>query len=327
MPRFDNGFVLLHRKCIANDIGEDPVVTCVWIKLLTWANVKDSTAMANRTQFKVHRGELLTSAREIADSYWRNKKIRFSQGHVRTALAYLEKTKRIVTRKGAHGTFIKICNYEAYQDPEIFNGKPIVTRSTNDPNTIDNRSQTDRQHSEINKSKNHNTFSEGTKVPPESRITPDSNFSLSLQGENKQPKVDTHTGARKRGGKPKTPTAGAEVWGAYASAYAIRYGKDPIRNAQTNGICTQLVKRLGADRAKQVVEFYVGHNERFYVAKLHMLKFCLADAEKLATECEVGGRMTASLAHDIDRQDRTSQAITNYLKAKHGEGYEQRVGS
>lgn len=87
-------------------------------------------------------------------------------------------------------------------------------------------------------------------------------------------------------------TGGADTWAAYALAFARRYGEQPPRNAKSNSLCKQLVKRLGALEAPEVAQFYVSHNGDFYQNKGHPLTLLVADAEKLRTEWKTGKVIT-----------------------------------
>lgn len=111
----------------------------------------------------------------------------------------------------------------------------------------------------------------------------------------------------KRIRKPEKAEPGTgKVWGAYAAAYWSRYGVEPVRNAMVNGQLSNFVKRIGVDDAEHVACFFVGHQHRFYVEKMHAVGLLLADCEKLRTEWATSTKMTSTKAM---QQDRTQ---TNY---------------
>jgi hypothetical protein len=63
------------------------------------------------------------------------------------------------------------------------------------------------------------------------------------------------TKAPRRPAKPKAaPPESAPVWEAYRSGYARVTGEDPPRNAATNSIIVRLIRELGAEEAKRLVE-------------------------------------------------------------------------
>ncbi|HJV52837.1 MAG TPA: hypothetical protein VJ652_15320, partial [Noviherbaspirillum sp.] len=82
----------------------------------------------------------------------------------------------------------------------------------------------------------------------------------------------------------KEPPPTGRIWMHYAEAYERRYGTAPVRNATVNGQLAQLLTRLGAEEAPMVAAWFVGHNNRYYVQKMHAVGCLLADAEKLRTE-------------------------------------------
>ena len=120
--------------------------------------------------------------------------------------------------------------------------------------------------------------------------------------------------AAKRAAKPKQETKGAETWVAYSNAYYSRYGVDPVRNAKTNSMITQLVDRLGEDDAPHVAAFYIHHSNSFYVANGHSVGMLLRDAEKLRTEWATGRKVTQTMARQADRT--ASNAFANMLTAQ-----------
>jgi hypothetical protein len=97
----------------------------------------------------------------------------------------------------------------------------------------------------------------------------------------------------------QSPTAG--IWAAYSDAYEVRYHVKPVRNAKVNGQLSQLLKRLGTDEAPLVAQFFVGHNNRYYVQKMHAVDCLLSDAEKIRTEWATGRRVTSTAASEADR--------------------------
>lgn len=83
-----------------------------------------------------------------------------------------------------------------------------------------------------------------------------------------------------------------KIWDAFKDAYFLRYKIEPLRNASVNAKISQLGKRLGYD-APEVVKFYLTHNEKFYVQKMHDIGFCLKDAESLYTQYKKGKAITS----------------------------------
>lgn len=113
--------------------------------------------------------------------------------------------------------------------------------------------------------------------------------------------------------RKKSDGRGIPVWQRYAEAYGYRYKVEPVRNAMTNRICSQLADRLGAN-AGDVVSYYVQHNDFFYVKNAHALQYCLKDAEKLHMEWQRGRRVTTAEARQQDRQGHNAQVVEAVLE-------------
>ncbi len=126
-----------------------------------------------------------------------------------------------------------------------------------------------------------------------------------------------------RGLKP-SPTdvagpPGSLVWDTYSGAYLNRYGVMPIRNAKTNALCKQLVKRLGIDSAIAVVGFYLTHGKGYYIEKAHDLGLCILDAEALHTQMMKGQiitRVSASHAEKNTTNAASFNAVARKLAAE-----------
>lgn len=101
--------------------------------------------------------------------------------------------------------------------------------------------------------------------------------------------------------KTKGEAIGSATWEAYASAYTNRYGVPPARNQQSNALCKNLVKALGAEEAPAVAAYYVTSNYAYYVQRGHNLKILVSDAVKLRTEWATGRRVSQSQAREGDR--------------------------
>ena len=106
-----------------------------------------------------------------------------------------------------------------------------------------------------------------------------------------------------------------KVWVAYATAYWNRYGVEPVRNAMVNGQLSSLVKRIGLDDAEQVAGFFVGHQHRYYVEKMHSVGLLLADCEKLRTEWATSTQMTQAKASQADKTATNLDAFAPLIAA------------
>ena len=116
------------------------------------------------------------------------------------------------------------------------------------------------------------------------------------------------------------------TWKAYAAAYSIRYGVNPVRNAKVNTQVKQLVQRLG-EEATPVAEFFVTNvNEAFVVRKYHDLGALVAGAETYRTQWATGKTMTSGQARQIDSTQTNANAADEAIRmfrAQQAKGGEQ----
>lgn len=126
------------------------------------------------------------------------------------------------------------------------------------------------------------------------------------------PYQDLTTGTtRAREAKPEPTSAAA--WRAYAMAHQRRYGVEPVRNAKTNALLCQLVKRLGEQEAPAVAAHYVTSNSLTYVRARHCLDLLVRDAEGLRTEWATGRAVTDTEARQADRRQSNANAFAPLL--------------
>lgn len=105
-----------------------------------------------------------------------------------------------------------------------------------------------------------------------------------------------------------------ETWLSYKHAYSVRYGVAPVQNGKSNSLIKQLVQALG-ESAVGVAAFYVRHNDRNYVNKMHQLTILLADHAKLHTEWATNEMMTATKAAQADKTATNLDAFGPLLAA------------
>ncbi len=109
--------------------------------------------------------------------------------------------------------------------------------------------------------------------------------------------------------KGKAPAKTTAAWESYSEEYRARWKVEPVRNAKINKNLSDLIDRLGAREAPEVLRHYVWSNDQFYVRKRHPVGLCLQDAESLRTEWMSGERMTATAAKQADRASATDDAF------------------
>ena len=149
-----------------------------------------------------------------------------------------------------------------------------------------------------------------TVKPNQSQKKPSVSVSVSdsviVSSSDSSPKKKLFTGSKTQ---PVAVSKSGDTWEAYRMAYKARYGADPIRNQTVNSILCRFVDRVGGELAPFVAEFYVNHGDAFYVKKMHPVNLLLADAEKLATECQTGRKMTTLEARSQEQVDTVTEQL------------------
>ena len=113
--------------------------------------------------------------------------------------------------------------------------------------------------------------------------------------------------------KPKEPSITADTWTAYAAAYELRYGTEPVRNASVNAKLSQFVGRVGGDEAPLIAAWFLNHRNSFYVQSGHSVGVLLRDCEKLRTEWATGRQVTQTQAIQGDRTQTNANAFAGLL--------------
>jgi uncharacterized protein YdaU (DUF1376 family) len=110
--------------------------------------------------------------------------------------------------------------------------------------------------------------------------------------------------------KPSSPDKSGETelqfacrftWKHFKDAYFNRYNIDPVRNKKVNSQIRQFVERIGFNDSPFVATFFVNHNERFYIQKLHPVDLLLKDCEGLRTQWATNRTMTSTTAIQLDK--------------------------
>jgi hypothetical protein len=110
-------------------------------------------------------------------------------------------------------------------------------------------------------------------------------------------------------------TLGSLIFDSYKRAYSKRYGTDPVRNKTVNSQCKALGDRLGVD-AIPVVEFYVLHNDGYFLRDQHPVGLCLAKAESLHTQWKRGSAVTSSDVKNFEKQDQYRKLLDKVEKGE-----------
>lgn len=99
-------------------------------------------------------------------------------------------------------------------------------------------------------------------------------------------------------------------WEAYARAYRDRYGVLPAANPKTRGQVATLVRYVGKEVAPSLAEYFVSHNDSWFVKSRHGFGCLLLNYQQVLTDMLRGEQMTQTKA----RQTESTQS--NYEAAK-----------
>ena len=106
------GFVAIYRKIQDHWIWDDPERFHAWVDILLSAQFHDSEKIIKGKLIKVPRGTWFISLRKL------QKRWGWSRTKVDLFLSVLASEQMISTKKTTSGTFIKVLNYEIYQNPD-----------------------------------------------------------------------------------------------------------------------------------------------------------------------------------------------------------------
>jgi hypothetical protein len=106
---------------------------------------------------------------------------------------------------------------------------------------------------------------------------------------------------------------GSIVWGDYCAAFLARHGVEPIRDARANKHCSDLVKKVGPERARELAAYYVSRSDAQYLKSKHPLGILILDVQKLNTEMQTGQKMTNRDALRAETSASNEETIRQYL--------------
>lgn len=115
--------------------------------------------------------------------------------------------------------------------------------------------------------------------------------------------------------KASAPSLGSQLFETYSKAFFKRYGVNPVRNAKTNSLCKQLATRLGED-AHQVIEFYLIHNDQWFLKMQHDLGSLVSKAESMHSQWQRGQAVTSVQVRQFEKQSGNMDLLE---KVKRGE--------
>jgi hypothetical protein len=110
--------------------------------------------------------------------------------------------------------------------------------------------------------------------------------------------------------------ANKATWTAYATAYKNRYGVEPLRNAQVNGIISKFVKAVGKEDAPSIARYFINISNQFYIQKLHTVKLLIADADAIRTQWLTNRTVTTSQARQADTMQTAKSSVDGVLERR-----------
>ncbi len=250
-------------------------------------------------------------------------------------LTELSRLGFIVRYENSGKRFIHICNFRKHQSPhhtEKAKGFPFLSDS-NSLILADNGYATvmqlladgeqkvpERSDSLIHDSLNHDSGFTDSLIPDSLIQKPLPSAAAPVASGGLMPAVKPKRPAAQ---KTESQQANADTWNGYANAYFARYDTEPVRNAKTNSLISQLVQRLGAEAAPHVAAYFVGMNKAYYVNNLHAIGLLVKDCESIHTQWATNRQMTDTRARQIDQTqsnyNTADEAYQLYLQAQGGD--------
>jgi len=130
MPRFNNGFIKLHRTIMDGDLATHNAIFALFVRLIIMANWRETKIYWSGKQIVLPPGSVVCGGEELAE------KLQVSRRTLRRYLSYLTDTSRIAQLTNSQGTIVTILNYSKYQvegnlDSESLpNKRPINAQQT-----------------------------------------------------------------------------------------------------------------------------------------------------------------------------------------------------
>lgn len=94
----------------------------------------------------------------------------------------------------------------------------------------------------------------------------------------------------------------------------MRWGVNPVRNATVNAQVSNLRKKLGLEDSCKVIEFYLKHNDSWYIKNTHSFGMLLKNAESLRTQMLTGKPITQNEIRRFEKMNATLDMIEEAKK-------------
>lgn len=103
------GFFLVYRKLFDHEIGQNPLIVALWVKLISMASYEEKEMFWDGSTIQTKRGQIITSVEKLA------KWLRVSRSTTKRHLIALQTIRQIDIKTTNKYTVITIQNYDKYQ--------------------------------------------------------------------------------------------------------------------------------------------------------------------------------------------------------------------
>jgi hypothetical protein len=94
-----------------------------------------------------------------------------------------------------------------------------------------------------------------------------------------------------------------EIKQAYVDAYSLRYGIEPAtNNREFNSKIKVLHSKFGKDESIGIIQFYLKHNDGFYLKGSHAIGLCLLHSDSLRTQMIRNKPITSTMVKAFEKQ-------------------------
>lgn len=97
-----------------------------------------------------------------------------------------------------------------------------------------------------------------------------------------------------------------ELWDTFTKFYRLRYKEDPLRDAAANSIMGKFRNKVGVEQGKKIIEFFIRHQDAFYVKNAHAVWIMNRDADGLRMQCLKNKMITNA---DVRRYERSQEQM------------------
>lgn len=100
-----------------------------------------------------------------------------------------------------------------------------------------------------------------------------------------------------------------KVFDAYFNAYRLRYGVDVHKNAEINSQIARFRSKFGTEESIRIIEFYLKHNDSWYIKHTHSFVWCYKQADTLRTQMHRNQPITSTMVRSFEKSQSTQQTL------------------